>query len=1056
MLSPLRRLPIRLPQFVCRSFLPVFLFSCAGDFVERTGDQPFSRFATEIEHATFVDPPPAYRSFPFYSLNDKLGREEIGRQVEEFSRAGYGGFYLHARTGLLTPYMGEDWWDAIGAAVDAAAVSNLYAWFYDEYNWPSGYAGGMVPRKGPEYRAKCLVRLDRETLLPEGSTVLREDNQFRYVEYTMQMGNPVFYGSAYADLLDPRAVDAFIRTSYDPYTERYESSSGAGVRGIFTDEPHIHARYFDRSTPHRGVLSYSPSVATRYKVLTGHDLVDDLEGLFEEKANWREVRLHYYRAVAGQFEMSFSRRISRYCAERGYIFTGHYLGEDVLEKVRDRIGNAMLHYRNMQQPGMDHLGLTIENRLITARSLSSAANQYDRPRRLSELFGISGQNMSYEDRKWIAGWHAILGVNHFCPHLTLYSMAGLRKRDYPPTFSYHQPYWKYNKAIEDYLGRISYAASTGRYDPQFLMINPLESEYIKGRNDGEFSTGLLALMEAMQSAHYDYDLGDEQILADTAEVTDGRLRVGAMQYAHVILPDMIGIRESTLDLLLQLSGAGGKLFNTGRFPEYVDGKKAPEKLKVLRAAATDLDIDDLPESLPPQVEPSVSLSGEGTHQVWTQVRLTGDGPLILLYNSSHTQAVRFRLRSPMLGEKVLLWDPSDAGCYPMPDAGEEGYSLEIAPSSLIWLNSPAEIPAGAGRQYALPSERDVLLSLPGPWKGKRLQPNAITLDFACFSIDGGENFSDPEPVIGIISRLTDQAYSGPLLLKYPFQITRVPENCRLVIEDPGIFNRILVNGQPVEFEDGDWYLDRQFPLARIGGFLLEGTNEIEMELDFIPPVPGSETDAERYGTEIESIYLVGDFGVEGLDPETSLESQRNQTGYFIPRPVHGFTGFTLTAEKQVFEGNLTLEGYPFYAGEFELLGRFTIDTLAGDKRYFLELPNAEAIVIGIELNGNPAGRLYWSPFRCDITDLLKTGENTLKFTLVSSLRNLLGPHHHPGAELTRVGPNSFTGAGGFPDPRGDPYWYESRKKGEDLRLWTDTYWHIPFGFLEPPVISVGK
>jgi hypothetical protein len=126
--------------------------------------------------------------------------------------------------------------------------------------------------------------------------------------------------------------------------------------------------------------------------------------------------------------------------------------------------------------------------------------------------------MNFEDRKWIAGWHSILGINHFCPHLTLYSMKGLRKRDYPPTFSYQQPYWPYNKKIEDYLGRISYAATIGKYVPQILVINPLESEYLKGKADGDFTNGVQQIMEVLQASHYDYDLGDEEIIADTARV----------------------------------------------------------------------------------------------------------------------------------------------------------------------------------------------------------------------------------------------------------------------------------------------------------------------------------------------------------------------------------------------------------------------------------------------------------------------------------------------------------------------------------------------------------
>ncbi len=1032
-----------------------FLYACSTDTRHASQQQAIPGFQEELEYSVFLDPPSGYRSFPFYSLNGRLDKHEISAQIKGFREAGLGGCYLHARTGLLTEYMGEDWWEVMDAAVKAAGKSGLHAWFYDEYNWPSGYAGGAVPAVGPEYRAKCLARLQRDTPLPEGSRVLAEDERYRYVEYTMQMGQPRFYGSCYVDLFNPEAVAEFIRQAYIPYAERYSVSKGGPGFGIFTDEPHIHARYFDRDTPHEGVLSYSPWVEERYNRTCGRELSVDLLLLFEEKDNWRQVRLDYYRAVALQFEESFSKQVSFFCARTENVFTGHYLGEDVLEKVRDRIGNAMLHYRNMQQPGMDHLGLTIRDRLITARSLSSAANQYGKARRLSEIFGISGQNMNFEDRKWIAGWHAILGVNHFCPHLTLYSMAGVRKRDYPPTFSYHQPYWKYNKAIEDYLGRISYATTVGRYDPQFLVIHPLESEYIKGKDDGNFSGGLLDLMEALQKAHYDYDLGDEQILADTARVEYGRLVVGAMAYANVILPDMIEIRGSTLELLMELSGQGGRLFNTGRFPVYLDGREAEERLAALRERVTDMEAGSLPVELPAYVKSPVMLDGDGAEKIWSHVRRTGQGYIVLLYNSSHTETIRVLFKSDRLAGGMLLWDPSAGKCYRLPDTGGEGCEIEVPSSSLVWLsdeNAGKDLPGVL--PYRLPPDRKTVLVLDGDWEGGRLQANAITLDFALYSTDGGKNFSEPEPVIGISSRFEAEAYSGPLTLKYPVQISVIPGSCRLVIEEPGIYRSVKVNGLDLAFADKDWWLDQGFRSTDITALLKEGDNEIELALDFIHAVPGSEIPEKRYGTEIESIYLTGDFGVEVSFPVMTMDSWRNATGDMIPRPVHGFAGFTLVAEGDVFGGDLTPEGYPFYAGEFEMLKRFSLDSVRQGADYFLEMPNTEAIACRVEVNGKSAGSLYWSPYRVEITPLLRTGENILKITLVNSLRNLLGPHHHPGAELTRVGPDSFTGAGGFPDPPGDRNWYDLRKKGEDLKLWTDTYYHIPFGFLEPVQITV--
>ncbi len=77
-------------------------------------------------------------------------------------------------------------------------------------------------------------------------------------------------------------------------------------------------------------------------------------------------------------------------------------------------GNAMITYRHMQMPGIDQLGLNY-GLLNSPKSVSSVANQYGIPRRLSESYGISGQNMNFEDRKWLLDWHTINGINFIVP-----------------------------------------------------------------------------------------------------------------------------------------------------------------------------------------------------------------------------------------------------------------------------------------------------------------------------------------------------------------------------------------------------------------------------------------------------------------------------------------------------------------------------------------------------------------------------------------------------------------------------------------------------------------
>lgn len=996
-----------------------------------------------FDYQSFVDPPNEYRSHPFYSLNDELKVEELRRQIKDFKQAGFGGFYLHSRPGLLTEYLSEEWWEMMDAAVDAANEVGIRCMFYDEDKWPSGYAGGKIPDLGEEFRAKCLAKIDLETTAPSGSVILKKDSLYQYILYTAQYGYDIFNGTCYVDLYNPNAVQQFIESTHRPYFEKYGNKMEENALFIFTDEPHIHARYFDRKVKNYGTLSYSPYLEEKFKQRYGYSLRDQVDLLFEEKANWREVRWHYHTTKALLFEESFTRQIADFCDKYGAQLTGHYLGEDGLSKVRDRIGNSSLHYRSMQQPGIDHLGLSIANRVLTPKYLSSVANQYNKRSRLSELFGISGHNINFQERKWIGGWHAILGINHFCPHLTAYSMKGARKRDYPPTFSYHQPYWTYNKIIEDYLGRISYAATIGQYDPKVLVISPLESEYIRGAGEEQFTAGVLQLAETLQKGHIDYDLGDEQIIQDAGEVDGKKFVIGSMDYEYVILPEMLTIRESTLALLLQFHKNGGSIFFAGGLPQFVDAKQNEPALEQLKLA-----VKALPDQLVRFIPPSLHIEGGKAAQVWTQTRTLNGHKFYLIYNTSNVSSAKVTIQLAEKANHPVLWDPAKVKTFELPTDQDGDFSVSLGPAGFYWITTDdlsANIPTAS-----LPDVPENLVpvqTIDSDWTGKRNDPNTLMLDFAAYSIDGGKTFSDPEPVIGIWNRLNKEQYKGDLHLKYFANIKSIPEYCALAMEQTAAFHRISVNGEPIQFSGNDYFIDQSIRTHDISERLKKGKNEIALQIAFSPAEPLNSEPIKRYGTELESIYLIGEFGVFAERIRPLENTQRNRSADLLKKPAYAFENYFIGRERDQFSGNVALEGYPFYAGSFSLTNSFELQTLDSTKSYFLDLSTKVAIATEVVINAQLVDILCWAPNRVDISSYLKKGKNTIQLHLVNSLRNLLGPHHHQGGELIKVGPNSFTGAGGFPDGRGEANWYDKRKDKEDLAIWTDTYYHIPFGLL---------
>jgi hypothetical protein len=48
-----------------------------------------------------------YKPLTFWSWNGRINEEEVISQINDFAERGFGGFFIHARAGLLIEYMGE-------------------------------------------------------------------------------------------------------------------------------------------------------------------------------------------------------------------------------------------------------------------------------------------------------------------------------------------------------------------------------------------------------------------------------------------------------------------------------------------------------------------------------------------------------------------------------------------------------------------------------------------------------------------------------------------------------------------------------------------------------------------------------------------------------------------------------------------------------------------------------------------------------------------------------------------------------------------------------------
>ena len=117
-----------------------------------------------------------FKAKPFWSLNGKLEKDELSRQIDVLKKMGFGGAFLHSRTGLKTEYMGEEWLDDLEFCVEELEKREMESWLYDEDRWPSGTCGGTVAKKeGEQAEIHCLryFRLFRRQKFRQAEEVYR-------------------------------------------------------------------------------------------------------------------------------------------------------------------------------------------------------------------------------------------------------------------------------------------------------------------------------------------------------------------------------------------------------------------------------------------------------------------------------------------------------------------------------------------------------------------------------------------------------------------------------------------------------------------------------------------------------------------------------------------------------------------------------------------------------------------------------------------------------------------------------------------------------------------
>jgi len=691
------------------------------------------------------------------------------------------------------------------------------------------------------------------------------------------------------------------------------------------------------------------------------------------------------------------------------------MAEDTMLSQIQWVGAAMPHYEYMHIPGIDHLGRQLGSPVLV-KQVTSVAAQLGRARTIGEMFGCAGWNAGFDDLRFLAEWQLVLGLSGICQHLSSLTLRGVRKRDYPPSLHYHQPWWPQYYHWNDYMTRLLSVLSEGAAVTDVLIIHPMSSAWtqyspLDHAPVEELDQRLRSLVDFVLASHADFHFGDELILERKGRAGDDAFTVGDCRYRLVIVPDATNLRKSTVRLLVRFRELGGEVVFVGRVPELVDGEPSGDVAalarKCVRAdAATPRGRVALRKALAPRLE-VLDAKGKDAATVLAQWRKVNGDNVYFFLNTDERRSVKATLCLPEAGKTIFLDATTGDGreVEPQTRAKRATINHTFGPREsllAIQVKKTDEIllpPADP------PSRRTVL---DGRWNVKRLDPNVLVLDTASWRTDEGA-YSSPMNILDIQQDLMQRGNQEVVFLRFEFDcgITDLKgRRFELVLEQPHAYE-MWYNGMRSPLVDLGPYWDSAFRRVDITPYVRNGTNVIELKRPWmiderrrallLGRASGWEARTAAPDVELEAVYVIGDFAV--TFPKGSRKADRGSR-WMLSRPR------LVNESARLGAGDLVRAGYPFFAGRMRLEREVAIrGEPSGDA--VLELPPFSAVTASVEVNGEEAGVVWKAPRTVPVGSFLTRGRNRLAVTLTTSLRNMLGPHHHPDGELFWVSPASF-------------------------------------------------
>ena len=1024
-----------------------------------------NRKALRLDPDLFKNPTAEYRGAPFWAWNCELEKDELLRQIGELQEMGFGGFHMHSRAGMATPYLSEEFMGLVDACNEEAKRRKMLAWLYDEDRWPSGAAGGIVT-KDPKKRQKKIVftqnQMENATdpvtghnegrpyLLAAYDVTLNDDGTLasyrtvnaedavcgtRYYAYVVSHKPSGWYnGQSYADTLDPETMQEFIRVTYESYKNAVGKDFGGSVPAIFTDEPQFRRmKTLPFASSDSDVeFAWTHTFPETFKAAYGIDIIEKLPEIVWDLPNGEPNRIRYLYQdhSCERFTQAFADQCGKWCEENGIALTGHMMEEPTLSSQANMLGEAMRAYRGFGIPGIDMLANHVE--LSTAKQCQSTVHQYGKEAMLSELYGVTGWDFDFRGHKFQGDWQAALGVSVRVPHLSWVSMRGSAKRDYPASIHYQSAWYKEYPYIEDHFARLNTVLTRGKPDVKVGVIHPIESYWLhngpKAENAGicnQLKSNFINTIEWLLLGTIDFDFISESLLPEQHKTGKGaKLAVGEMKYDAIVVPGMETIRQSTLDILMAFQRRGGKVIIMGNEPTCINAQEAEmPKAFLSKASSIPFTATALLNALESERDVRILENAEKpTKNLIYNMRIDGNEKWLFIARAVEPQTPEDFNISEYEPQELLIqvkgsfdvthYNTLTGKTEPLYTTKKNGFTViprTLYPSdSLLLRLTPAGDADVVSKPTAVAQKKPVaIIDCKDKVAYKRSEPNVLVLDMAEWSLDG-KSYEPLEEILRIDSKLRKE-YNYPKADGCDVQPWCIPEE---VIEHFP-FLRFTVESEievacKFAYETAEEVIlnGEQIEIVRDGYFTDRHIHT--MPLPKLKKGKNELIIRVPIGKRIslENFFLLGEFGVV----------------------AEGAKARIIKSPSTIPFGDITRYGHPFYSANLT----YSIPVeLEKDSDLVIKATHYRGALLRVGVDNRSSEQLVFAPFSVKLTGV-KAGKHKINVTLFGTRINSFGTLHRCDNK-TYIGPTGWYRTG-------EAYAYE--------------YQLTPMGVMKSPVIEV--